>query len=299
MSHRSTLQSGFLVVAAFAAVASCAKAGDTSSEKSLSTKKAAHLAPGGLAALPAYLEDMIANAGQFSQYLTTVETQTPRQNGHSVMIAKNASYACTGAKARLTFQTYSTAGEYTQGEMTAGDGTTEFGYALGAVNNETSCVPISIPLPGESASDAGTAIVFVAKEKSSGTFKLFVVDSTTLAILARYDFKACDPDGKPHPWYGDHSVARKWGDKCDHAKPSPTLARATTPDTTKKGAKEKGMPPATFADNIDDAWTLWISCGADCCYADTGGVGVLEDSLHRDSTHHDSGGKRGSPIKKA
>jgi hypothetical protein len=282
-----------IVVVVVAAV-SCTNADNTKQRQPVQPVKAA--LAGGLTPLPMYLTDLVQYAGAFNSYIKTVESTTPRQNAHKASIKRDPSVPCTGAKARLTFESFATEGAYSHAALTSADGQTEFGFAVGVVDNETACVPISIPLPAQTATDGGAAIIFIGLAKPANpadpkSIRLYVVDSTTRAILADYEFKACDP-GANHPWFGDHMIPKKLANNevCDHGNPNKSLTAATP-----SGAKQASASTSTvMGSDIDDPWALWISCAADCCYADPGtrgggrGDSTHTDTTHRDTTHRDT-----------
>jgi hypothetical protein len=245
------------------------------------TVAAATTTVGGLYALPGYLEELIKTPANFHAYLATVETGTPRQNAHPVPVKKLMA-TCLGKKPTLTFATYATAGVYSHDETEPADG---YGYAVAVVNNDSPCAGIGLPFPIKKDADAGSAIIFIAKQESSGAYRLFIVDSSSATIITSYDYKACDP-GNKHPWYGDNSLGRPLKNKafCDHSDPNkPFVAKAGA-----AAAPSSGMAaPQVMA--LEEDWTLWISCGADCCYADPGTRGGgSSDSTHKDSTHRDT-----------
>jgi hypothetical protein len=280
-------------VVALVATASCKS---TEKAPAGSTAKVAVAEPGGLHPLPKYLADVLSDEAAFTSYISAVEHDTPRQNAHAVSIKKDPSVPCTRPKARLTFESYATEGAYPRDALTSADGQTTFGFAVGVVDNETACVPISFPLPPQTGTDAGAAIIFIALAKPSNpddpkAFRLYVVDSTTRTIKADYDFKACEP-GVNHPWYGDHMLPKRLANNemCDHGNPNKPLTPAVAVRENRAAASASAMVLA----DIEDPWALWISCGADCCYADPGtrgegrGDSTHTDTTHRDTTHRDT-----------
>lgn len=292
LRRRAVLRSRGAGLLLFVVLASCQKTEDQKGNSAASPR----VMTAGLIALPSYLEDLATatDPTAFANYVKSVEETTPRQNTHQVKIKKYT--GCNQAKGTFDFSTYATAGSYSFDDLTTNN--PGYGYAFAVVNNESTCVPIGLPLPAQTATDPGTAIFFIAAVKPAQpsdpkAFKIFIVDSATRQIVASYGFKPCEPGAK-HPWYGDHTLPRKTANNevCDHGDPNKMLTAATTAPKNAKASTPAS--PSTLASvtggDLNDPWTLWISCGADCCYADPGGTKDSTDTTKKDSTK-----KGGSP----
>jgi hypothetical protein len=249
-------------------LAACSPAPKSTDTTTAKAARETRQAPGGLKPLDQPLDAIILDRQKFTAFLHDVEHQSPGQEIYNVKIAPAP--GCTAAaKADLYVSSFATAGSYSYADLTIGSGAQ--GYPVARIENRSVCSPISIPIPPKSAGKPGVVFAFVALKNGGDPnnqtdYEVRLIDSTTFKqVGSALPFKACEvvPD---HPWEGDHALAVLYADHCTH----PALSTRLT------------------ATDIDDAWTLWMSCAANCCYADTGGTRGGPDTTHHDTTHRDT-----------
>jgi hypothetical protein len=216
------------------AAVACGKGSSPSADSgSSAAQKAAGPRPaivGGVKGVVGNLDDLLANASTFASFVGNAETTTPLQNAHVVTIKKSAS--CTkSSRAILTVETFATAGIFSFSDLTLGTANAGVtGYPIARIQNDGDCSPDGIPIPAKNGSQPGVVIVFVALANGANPndptqYHVRFIDSVTNADVssARLAIKECAPDPK-HQWFGDHSLAKKYANKCDHAKPPKTFA---------------------------------------------------------------------------